>query len=171
MPAPYGGDVPLSNGRQESPAARQDVHNASGRKKGGQMNAHHNGTTGRLTTAKNRRQPMTLLTYTLAPDVPSSPVRSRHAPWVGHAVSAIAVVAAGLLGALAGVLIGLVAGILLAGPEATRLMTLGGEELNIISRGLRAVARDVPDGRSPPTVRAPTSHASHRNLTDGAKTA
>jgi hypothetical protein len=58
---------------------------------------------------------MTLLTYTLAPDVPSSPVRSRHAPWVGHAVSAIAVVAAGLLGALAGVLIGLVAGILLAG--------------------------------------------------------
>jgi hypothetical protein len=114
---------------------------------------------------------MTLLTYTLAPDVPSSPVRSRHAPWVGHAVSAIAVVAAGLLGALAGVLIGLVAGILLAGPEATRLMTLGGEELNIISRGLRAVARDVPDGRSPPTVRAPTSHASHRNLTDGAKTA
>ena len=91
MSAPYAGDVPLSNGRQESPAARQDVHNVLDRKKGGQMNAHHSGTTGQLTTAKNRRQPMSLLTYTLAPDVTSAPARPHHAPWVGHAVSTVAV--------------------------------------------------------------------------------
>src|SRR2546430_9770770 len=97
MSAPYAGDVPLRNGRQEGPAARRDVRSASVRKKGGPMNAHHSGTTGRLTTVKNRRQPMTLLTCTLAPDVTYSPARPRHAPWVSHTVGAVAVAATGLL--------------------------------------------------------------------------
>jgi hypothetical protein len=70
---------------------------------------------------------MTLLTPTPAPDITSSPARRRHAPGVGHTVGAVAVVAAGLLlGALAGVLIGLAASILLAGPDATLLLVLGG---------------------------------------------
>jgi hypothetical protein len=70
---------------------------------------------------------MTVLIETLASDVTSSPARRHHAPGVGHTVSAIALVAVGLLlGALAGVLIGLAAGILLAGPHATLLLVLGG---------------------------------------------
>ena len=68
---------------------------------------------------------MTFLTNTPASDVTYSP--ARHAPAVGHTVSAVVMVAAGLLlGALVGVLIGLAASILLAGPHATLLMMLGG---------------------------------------------
>jgi hypothetical protein len=68
---------------------------------------------------------MTLLTDTTASDVTYSP--ARHAPGVGHTVSAVAMVVAGLLlGALVGVLIGLAASILLAGPDATLLLVLGG---------------------------------------------
>ena len=70
---------------------------------------------------------MTLSTYTLAPDVTYSPARPRRAPWVSHSTGAVVMASAELLlGALAGVLIGLAAGILLAGPEATQLMMLGG---------------------------------------------
>jgi hypothetical protein len=91
------------------------------------MNAHHTGTTGEATTAKNRSQPLTPLIDTLGSDVTSSPARRRHAPGVGHIVGAVAVVAAGLLlGALAGALIGLAASILLAGPDVTLLLVLGG---------------------------------------------
>jgi hypothetical protein len=91
------------------------------------MNAHHAGTTGEATTAKNRSQPRTFLIETLASAVASAPARRRHAPGGGHTVGAVAMVAAGLLlGALAGLLIGLAASILLAGPDATRLLVLGG---------------------------------------------
>ena len=70
---------------------------------------------------------MTLLTHTLASNVTYSAARRRHAPGGGHTVSAVAMVVAGLLlGALAGVLIGLAASILLAGPDATLLLVLGG---------------------------------------------
>ena len=70
---------------------------------------------------------MTLLIETLASDITSAPAHRRYAPAVGHTVRAVAVAVAGLLlGALVGVLIGLVASILLAGPDATRLLVLGG---------------------------------------------
>ena len=69
---------------------------------------------------------MTLQTGAPASDVTYAPARRRRAPGVGHTVSAVAMVVAGLLlGALAGVLIGLAASILLAGPNAT-LLVLGG---------------------------------------------
>jgi hypothetical protein len=78
-------------------------------------------------TANNRSQPRTFLIETLALDVTHAPDRRRHAPGVGRTISAVAMVAAGLLlGALAGVLIGLAASILLAGPHATLLLVLGG---------------------------------------------
>jgi len=111
---------------QESPPNIRHRTLQEDRRKDGQMNIHHAGTTGEATTATNRSQPMIPLIDTLASDVTSSPARRRHAPGVGHIVGAVAVVVAGLLlGALAGVLIGLAANILLAGPDAT-LLVLGG---------------------------------------------
>jgi hypothetical protein len=70
---------------------------------------------------------MTLLTDTLAPDATYSPARPRHGTWASPAIIGVVLAAVGLLlGALVGALIGLAASILLAGPDATLLMVLGG---------------------------------------------
>jgi purine-cytosine permease-like protein len=91
------------------------------------MNAHHAGTTEEVTIATNKSQSMTLLIDTLASDITYAPARRRYAPAVGPTVRAVAVAIAGLLlGALVGMLIGLVVSILLAGPNATLLLVLGG---------------------------------------------
>src|SRR5205085_9588613 len=85
------------------PARHQTPDATEERRKDGQMNAHHTGTTEEAKIAPNSSQSMTLLIDTLASDGTYSPARRRHAPAIGRTVGAVAVVAAGLLlGALAG---------------------------------------------------------------------